>query len=70
MGLLISSSFKTKGCTELVALCKELKIFFILALLDFLDCLFPAVRHGRCVGLAAIPVPGRAGGLPTLSRKP
>jgi len=28
MGLLISLSFKTKGCTELRALRKELKIFF------------------------------------------
>lgn len=69
MGLLISLSFKTKGYTELIALCKELKIFFVLTLLEFLDCLFSAVKH-RCVGVAAVVVPSCAGGLSTLSRKP
>lgn len=70
MGLLISLSFKTNGCTELIASCKEVKIIFVLTLSEFLGCLFPAGKHGRCVGVAAIPVPGCAGGLPTLSRKP
>lgn len=70
MGVLISLSFKTKAYTELTALCKELKIFFVLTLLEFLDSLFSAVKHGRCVGVAAVPVAGRACGLPTLSRRP
>lgn len=69
-GLLISLSFKAKGCTELIALSKKLKIFFVLSSLEFLDCLFSAVKHGRSVGVAAVWVPHHTDGLATLSRKP
>lgn len=70
MGLLISLSFKTKGCTELRALCKELKMFFCSNLVRVSGLpFFSAVKHGKCVGVAAVLVPSRAGGLPTRSRK-
>lgn len=39
MGLLICLSFKTKRCTALTASCKELKIFLVLTLPDFLGCI-------------------------------
>lgn len=66
MGLLISLSFKTKGCMELIALHKELKIFFVLTLFEFLDCLFCS-ETWKVVGVAAELAPQRS---PTLPRKP